>query len=138
MSKIFTPREADALIARIEGIFLHMDSCQKRALELGAAVPPKTADPSDADIATSARLRSQIEFLLLAVQEDISLISRMGGVVKDVSVGLVDFPGRVNGEDAWLCWKRGEDKIHYWHPLYAGYSDRLTLRRSQDRTGTSH
>src|ERR1039458_10288489 len=133
MTKIFTPREADALIAKIEGIFLHMDYCQKRVQELGAALPAKAAHPSAADVAESARLRSQIEFLLQAIQDDIALIGRMGGIVKDVNAGLVDFPGRVDGEDAWLCWKRGEEKIHYWHPLYAGYSDRLMLRRTGDR-----
>jgi hypothetical protein len=138
MSKIFTPREADALIVKIEPVFLHMDQCRKRVLDLGGTLPVKSAQPSASDVAESARLRSQMEFLLQAVQDDIALIGRMGGVVKDVEEGLVDFPGRFDGQDVWLCWKRGEDKIHYWHPLYAGYSDRLTLRRTDDRTSTTH
>ena len=138
MDKIFTPREADALIVTIEAIFLHMDYCRKRVLELGGALPVKTTHPSAADVAEAARLRSQIEFLLLAVEDDIALVARMGGVVKDVEEGLVDFPGRVDGQDVWLCWKRGEGKIQYWHPIYSGYSDRLTLRRTDDRTSTTH
>ncbi len=79
-----------------------------------------------------------MEFLLQAVQEDIELVGQMGAVVKDVDAGLVDFPGRVEGEDVWLCWKRGEKKVHFWHALYAGYSERQALKRSEDRTGTTH
>ncbi len=138
MDKAFTPREVDLLLPKLEGIFVHMDACQKRAHELAAEKSPAAAHPSAAEVADSARIRSQMEFLLQAVEEDIAIVGQMGGVVKDVEAGLVDFPGRVDGEDVWLCWKRGEQKIHFWHPLYAGFAERLALRRNEDRTGTTH
>ena len=138
MDKNFTPREVDALLPTLEGIFQHMDACQKRVHELAATRPPVNAKPSPLEVAESARIRSQMEFLLQGVQGDIALVSEMGGIVKDVEAGLVDFPGRVEGEDVWLCWKRGETKIHFWHALYAGFSERQVLRRSEDRTGTTH
>ena len=138
MDKTFTPREVDALIPKLEGMFDHMDFCQRRAHELAAARPAPQAQLSAHEIAECARIRSQMEFLLQAVQEDIGLIGELGGVVKDVEMGLVDFPGRVAGEDVWLCWKRGESRMHFWHPLYAGYAERQTLKRSEDRTGTTH
>jgi len=79
-----------------------------------------------------------MEFLLGVIQEDINLVADMGGVVKDLFMGLVDFLGRVNGEEVWLCWKRGEKKIDFWHPLSAGFMERQTLGRSEDRTGITH
>ena len=138
MDKVFTPREIDALLPKLENIFVHMDACQKRTHELAATRPAPASTPTPNEIAESARIRSQMEFLLNAVQEDIQLVTQMGGVVKDVTGGLVDFLGRVDGEDVWLCWKRGETKIHFWHPLYAGFSERQTLKRSDDRTTTTH
>ena len=106
-----------------------MDACQKRTHELAATRPPPASESRQpVEVADSARIRSQMEFLLQAVQEDIEIVGQLGGVVKDVEGGLVDFPGRVEGEDVWLCWKRGESKIHFWHPLYAGFSG--TCRRS--------
>src|SRR5258705_6490745 len=117
MDKIFTPREVDALLPKLEGIFQHMDACQKRTHELATARPALSAQSTASEVADSARIRSQMEFLLQAVQEDIELVGQMGAVVKDVDAGLVDFPGRVEGEDVWLCWKRGEKKVHFWHAL---------------------
>jgi len=138
MDKNFTPREVDALIPQLEGIFQHMDACQKRTHELANSRPAVSAHPSPFEVAESARIRSQMEFLLQALQEDINLASQMGAVIKDVEAGLVDFPGRVEGEDVWLCWKRGEKKVRFWHPLYSGFTDRRTLKRAEDRTSTTH
>jgi hypothetical protein len=138
MPKIFKPQDIDHLIPKLEKIFTHIDACQRRTQELAQSRPPQGAAATAAEIADSARIRSQIDFLLGVIQEDISLISDLGGVVKDLSAGLVDFPGRVEGEDVWLCWKRGETKIHFWHPLYAGFSERQALPRSENRTSTTH
>jgi hypothetical protein len=138
MDKIFTPREVDALLPKLESIFMHMDALQKRTHELAATRPPVSAQPSASEVADSARIRSQMEFLLNAVHADIELVAQLGGVVKDIDTGLVDFLGRVEGGEVWLCWKRGENKIRFWHSLHAGYSERQTLRRGQDRTGTTH
>jgi hypothetical protein len=138
MDKIFKPQEVDVLIPQIEKIFEHMDTFQKRTQELAASRPPAGAHPTVSEIAESARIRSQIEFLLQVVQEDMDQIGTLGGVVKDLGAGLVDFPGRLEGEDVWLCWKRGERKIDFWHPLYAGFSERRTIRRSENRPGITH
>ena len=138
MDKIFTPREVDGLIPKLEGVFQHMDACQERVHELAATRPPTNAHPTPHEVAESARIRSQMEFLLQGIQEDIALVSQWGGVVKDIEAGLVDFPGRVNSEDVWLCWKRGETKVRYWHALYEGFPQRQALRRNEDKTSTTH
>ncbi len=138
MGKIFRPQEVDALIPKVEKIFSHIDACQKRTQELARSRPPQGAEATTAEIAESARIRSQMEFLLEVIQEDITLVSAWGGVVKDLAMGLVDFPGCVEGEDVWLCWKRGEQKINFWHPLYAGYTERQALQRSEHRSSTTH
>ena len=100
--------------------------------------PPEGADPSAAEVAEAARVRSQIEFLLEGVQEDVEIIARMGGVVKDLFMGLVDFLGKVDGEEVWLCWKRGEKKIQFWHPHYAGFSERQALGRAENKPSITH
>jgi len=138
MDKVFKPQEVDTLIPKLESVFAHMEVCQRRTHELATSRPPMGAEPTPVEVAESARIRSQMEFLLGAVQEDIALIGDLGGMVKDLSMGLVDFPGRMNGEDVWLCWKRGETKVDYWHPLYAGFSERRAIRRVDNRTSTSH
>ena len=138
MDRLFTPREVDALIPKIEEAFQHMEACRKRAYELAATRPAAALRPSAAEIAESARIRSQVQFLLQAVQQDIDLVGQWGGIVKDVEAGLVDFLGLVEGEEVWLCWKRGEPRVQFWHALDAGYSGCRPLRRSEYRSGTTH
>jgi hypothetical protein len=138
MDKVFKPHEVDALIPKLENIFTHLAACQKRTQELAKSRPSEGAQLTAAEIAESARIRSQMEFLLGVIQEDINMIGGMGGVVKDLLMGLVDFLGRVEGEEVWLCWKRGEKKVDFWHPLYAGFTERQSLGRSEDRTSITH
>ncbi|HUX86133.1 MAG TPA: DUF2203 family protein [Chloroflexota bacterium] len=42
-------------------------------------------------------------------------------------MGLVDFPAERDGRVVYLCWRRGEDQIHYWHELDAGFAGRQPL-----------
>jgi hypothetical protein len=125
--RYYTAREIDGLIPQLEHIFDHIQSCKSRAEELAAQVicPPESSVP--ADVAGIQLLRSQVEFLMGAIHDDIHQIEKMGGITKDVDLGLVDFPGDVDGNDVWLCWRRGEQHLRYWHPLDAGFNQRRAL-----------
>jgi hypothetical protein len=54
-------------------------------------------------------------------------VQDLGAVVKDPSVGLLDFYGRVDDRLVWLCWKYGETSIDYYHELDTGFAGRKTL-----------
>jgi hypothetical protein len=133
----FNARDIDNLIPELDTIFDHIDTCRRRAEAFAAAFPSATP-PSAQDIAEAQRLRSQVDFLMQAIQDNIEYSQSLGGVTKDVESGLVDFPGQMNGEDVWLCWKRGETKVRYWHGLEEGFSQRQTLRRPESPTTTFH
>jgi hypothetical protein len=50
--------------------------------------------------------------------------------IKDLSVGLVDFPHFLNGDpenEVFLCWRFGEDTIEYWHGIENGFAGRRKL-----------
>ncbi len=49
------------------------------------------------------------------IKDAVAEIDATGVQVKDLDVGLLDFPCRVEGEIILLCWKLGETKIAYWH-----------------------
>ena len=65
--------------------------------------------------------------LLEELQHQIEAIRATGGVVKDLTIGLVDFYHEQDGELIFLCWKHGEDRIRYWHGIHEGYSTRKPL-----------
>ena len=57
----------------------------------------------------------------------VQAIQELGGLVKDVGEGLVDFPTRREGEEVLLCWKLGEGEIAHWHGLEEGFPGRKPL-----------
>ena len=47
--------------------------------------------------------------------------------LRDPATGLIDFPSEIEGEDAFLCWRLGEDAIDYWHTRDEGFDNRKPL-----------
>ena len=57
----------------------------------------------------------------------VARIHEVGALVKDLDVGLVDFPALRGEEEILLCWRLGEDEIGFWHGLDEGFSGRKPL-----------
>jgi hypothetical protein len=47
--------------------------------------------------------------------------------VKDLDIGLVDFPTVFRGVEVCLCWKLGEPRIGYWHGAEEGFRGRKPI-----------
>jgi len=60
-------------------------------------------------------------------------LSDIGCEIKDFQVGLVDFIGRHQGKDVYLCWKLGENKIGFWHEMDAGFAGRQPVNTLDER-----
>jgi hypothetical protein len=54
-------------------------------------------------------------------------LRELGCELKDFHTGLIDFLTLIDGREAFLCWKLGEDDIAYWHELDAGFQGRQSL-----------
>lgn len=50
-----------------------------------------------------------------------------GVLIKDINIGLLDFPALKDGREVYLCWQYGEADIAYWHEVDAGYSGRQPI-----------
>ena len=61
------------------------------------------------------------------MEENVKAIMAMGIVVKDIDRGLVDFLGKRNGREIYLCWHFGEEDIAYWHEISTGFAGRRPL-----------
>lgn len=72
---------------------------------------------------TKAMFRAYYETL----GDTLARVGQLGGEVKDLELGLVDFPGKRGEADILLCWKFGEKSVAYWHPVDAGYSARRPI-----------
>lgn len=50
-----------------------------------------------------------------------------GAALRDLDMGLVDFPSLAGAAQIYLCWKIGEESIGFWHGLSEGYASRKPL-----------
>ena len=82
-----------------------------------------------------AKRRADRDKAVQAVKDAITEISSIGVQVKDLDMGLLDFPCVVDGQIILLCWKLGEKAIEYWHGLEEGYAGRKPI---DDRIGKSN
>jgi hypothetical protein len=54
-------------------------------------------------------------------------IDSIGVQVKDLNIGLLDFPCEVDGQIILLCWKLGEKSITHWHGTQEGFAGRKPI-----------
>lgn len=45
----------------------------------------------------------------------------------DFSVGIIEFPALIDGEEVLLCWRADEDKVQFYHELDVGFSSRKPI-----------
>lgn len=79
------------------------------------------------DIVAAARRRAEREKAVQRVKDAIAEISATGVQVKDLDMGLLDFPCVVEEQVILLCWKMGEEKITHWHGADEGYAGRKPI-----------
>jgi hypothetical protein len=71
--------------------------------------------------------KAQREKAIQRVKDAMAEIDAMGVQVKDLDIGLLDFPCEVDGQTVLLCWKLGEKAITHWHGVSEGFAGRKPI-----------
>ena len=74
-----------------------------------------------------AGLRGRVDATAIRLKELFGEIEQVGFEVKDLDIGLIDFPTLYRGEEVCLCWKLGEADIEYWHGATEGFRGRKPI-----------
>ncbi|HXB99592.1 MAG TPA: DUF2203 domain-containing protein [Terriglobales bacterium] len=74
-----------------------------------------------------ARRKAEREKAIRRVKDALAEIDATGVQVKDLDIGLLDFPCKVEGDVLLLCWKLGESTITHWHGTNEGFAARKTI-----------
>jgi hypothetical protein len=131
-SKIFSLRDAERLRVQLEPILIDAIEARRKLSEIDEEMG-KLADRVQQSggmmIAHDKAAKQRLEHnrLVGAMQEALEKIQATGCVVKDLEVGLLDFPARINGEAVYLCWRLGEDRIRFYHAQDEGFSGRKPI-----------
>jgi hypothetical protein len=130
--RLFTLTEAERARRELEPLLVEAMDCRKKLAGL------------DSDLtAVSARimmmggvivpyeklsaLRAQHQQLAETFKSALSRILETGCLIKDLDIGLLDFPSLINNEEVYLCWKLGEDRIRFYHRQDEGFASRKPL-----------
>ncbi|MGC2694212.1 MAG: DUF2203 domain-containing protein [Candidatus Angelobacter sp.] len=79
------------------------------------------------DVPAVARRRAERDKAFQDIKDALAEIDAIGVQVKDLDIGLLDFPCVVGDEIVLLCWKYGEEKIGFWHGMEEGFRGRKPI-----------
>ncbi len=130
--KIFSLTEAERLRAQLEPILIEaMEANRKLAgydEQLGLlAERINRSGGLQVPYERIAKQRVERNRLHEAVETALERIQSTGCIVKDLEVGLLDFPARIDNQEVYLCWKLGEDRIRFYHRQDEGFAGRKPL-----------
>jgi hypothetical protein len=79
------------------------------------------------DVVAVARRKAERAKAEQRAKDAIAEIDSIGVQVKDLDIGLLDFPCEVEGQTVLLCWKMGEKSITHWHGTDEGFAGRKLI-----------
>jgi hypothetical protein len=82
-----------------------------------------------------ARRKAERERAIRRIKDALAEIDATGVQVKDLDIGLLDFPCKVEGEILLLCWKLGETTITHWHGTNEGFASRKPIDERISKAG---
>ena len=134
MSRRFTLAEAQTLIPRVERMLRQaieikssydeaekeIQNLQERVMLMGGIT---------VDRASAVAARTQRDGAAAQLRSAIEQVQEVGCLIKDLDIGLIDFPTTYRGNEVYLCWKLGEGAIEYWHGVEEGFRGRKKIDR---------
>jgi hypothetical protein len=122
--KLFTVEEANALLPKIQKLLddltLHRDALREKAPYIE---PILRASGENGGGRVGSEYGVEAYNLYLAIGR----IRELGVLLKDLDMGLLDFPHEREGRIVFLCWHPPEERVEYWHEIEAGYAGRQPL-----------
>ena len=130
--RLFTLLEAERTRRELEPFLVEAMSCRKKLAGLEhdlSAVSARIMMMGGLLVPYEklAALRVEHRQLAEAMKSALNRILETGCLIKDLDIGLLDFPSVIDNQDVYLCWKVGEDRIRFYHRQDEGFAGRKPL-----------
>jgi hypothetical protein len=130
--RLFTLTEAERARRELEPFLVEAIDCRKK---LGGLEEQLTTVGTRITLmggiivpyAKLAAVRLEHDQLAASLKSALNRILESGCIIKDLEVGLLDFPSVIDNQDVYLCWKLGEDRIRFYHRQDEGFAGRKPL-----------
>lgn len=132
MSRTFTVSEAQSLLPILESLL-------RSAMQAKAVIEEVDAEMQElanrvflnggtlVNIVQVARRKAERDKAVQRAKDAVAEIDATGVQVKDLDIGLLDFPCLVGEEVILLCWKLGETTVTHWHGTQEGFAGRKPI-----------
>ncbi|HTL70880.1 MAG TPA: DUF2203 domain-containing protein, partial [Candidatus Eisenbacteria bacterium] len=116
-TRYFTPREAEQTLPLVRRIV-------EDILEAGRVIRERSLA-----VGSGAENDPEIVRSIERLEELFGELEELGCSYRDwnFTVGLVDFPARIDGEEVSLCWKSDEARIGFYHGEEDGFAGRKPI-----------
>lgn len=128
----FNLQQAELLLPRLEQLLRAAIEAKARLTEFGQELARQMErivliGGCQVNVSSIARTKRQKDESVQRLQQIVEEIENTGCLLKDLDIGLVDFPCRVAAQEVYLCWKLGEPHIHFWHNTDEGFAGRKPI-----------
>ena len=129
--RLFTPDEANSALEEVRPVAERLVALRTRMRELertqGELV---TAIGGNGGGYAASDLNAAQQELIGLAESAAACVERLdalGVTVKDLDLGLLDFPALRYGEEVELCWHVGEESVAAWHRVGEGFAGRKPI-----------
>jgi hypothetical protein len=124
MPRYFTLEEANETLNFIRPLMDEVQQIRKKILEkqpeAWPAIEKSVGNGGNRALSSLVQDFEKLDALVHRIQKTDVLI-------KDINLGLLDFPALRNGREVYLCWQYGEGEIAFWHEVEAGFVGRQPI-----------
>lgn len=132
--RIFTLAEANATLPKINPLLQQLQQLYRSIMKANEELDELTGKLAQGNGYPIQALKERIQSLTThqfqlveAFESALAQLEELGAILKDLTMGLVDFYGLRDNQMICLCWKIGEDRVRFWHTLEEGYPGRQPL-----------
>jgi hypothetical protein len=115
--KYFTPEEANRTLPLVRKIVKDILDYSFELKTISDSIGGEIEDNREA------------QYLINSIKGFMRELEEIGCYYKDwnFSIGLVDFPGIIDDEEVYLCWRSDEESISYYHGINEGFRGRKLI-----------
>lgn len=128
-AKVFTIESANRTLPLVRRIVSDIVAEHPRWRDLVAQYEVGAANsrPEWGETPEQLDLLRQIDAVAERINGYVAELEAVGCLLKGFEQGLVDFNGHHEGRQICLCWRFGEDLVHHWHEVDAGFAGRQEI-----------
>jgi hypothetical protein len=131
----FTPDEANNALDEVRPVAERLVAVRARMRELehtqGELVTAIGGNGGGYAATDLNAAQSELVGLADAAIACVQRLEELGVELKDLDLGLLDFPAVRDGQDVLLCWHVGEESVEFWHGLEDGFAGRKPIDWSE-------